>query len=388
MATNNSKFVVKNGLAVGSPSIEVINAQGEWIGATGTLHGATGPQGVQGASGVGGGGGGVSTNYFTYVTTTISQSGNPGTGRLLWNNSTQTSSTYINVNHITNDDVDVDLFLALIQRGNYLVIQDSNDSTNYQKWNVAQSVEIVSNSYVRIPVTLESSNGTGTSGFANGHTVILAIISQGLSGATGPQGATGEPGVPGWDGATGASGAVGNTGATGPTGASGVGGGLSPWTIITSNTTAVPGSQYLADTSSGTFTVTLPSSPNTGDQIAIADNANFSVNNLTVAGNGNTIADSITDLVVDLKGIVLTLVYNGVTWKLWTDLMSSPGASGATGAWDYTGDLMLLDGSEDLNSGTGTIDLNSDDFTLEGDLSGQSGSIDLNTGSGSIDLLT
>lgn len=51
MATNNNKFLVKNGLAVGS-SIDVINSDGQWIGATGSLHGATGPQGEQGASGI------------------------------------------------------------------------------------------------------------------------------------------------------------------------------------------------------------------------------------------------------------------------------------------------------------------------------------------------
>lgn len=47
MATNNNPFVAKNGLAVGS-SIDVIDSSGNWIGASGALHGATG---VQGASG-------------------------------------------------------------------------------------------------------------------------------------------------------------------------------------------------------------------------------------------------------------------------------------------------------------------------------------------------
>jgi hypothetical protein len=61
VATTNNKFLVKNGLAVGE-AIEVINSSGQWIGATGTLSGAsgigetgltgaTGVQGVQGASG-------------------------------------------------------------------------------------------------------------------------------------------------------------------------------------------------------------------------------------------------------------------------------------------------------------------------------------------------
>lgn len=51
MSTTNSKFVAKNGLAVGSSYIDVINTDGEWIGATGSLHGATGPAGATGTAG-------------------------------------------------------------------------------------------------------------------------------------------------------------------------------------------------------------------------------------------------------------------------------------------------------------------------------------------------
>ncbi|NDB60016.1 hypothetical protein EB001_16435, partial [bacterium] len=50
MATENNKFLVKNGLAVGS-SIDVINSSGEWVGASGTLQGATGVPGTNGATG-------------------------------------------------------------------------------------------------------------------------------------------------------------------------------------------------------------------------------------------------------------------------------------------------------------------------------------------------
>ena len=53
MATNNSKFVVKNGLSVGagaSGPIDVIDANGNWIGA----QLPQGASGVDGASGVAG----------------------------------------------------------------------------------------------------------------------------------------------------------------------------------------------------------------------------------------------------------------------------------------------------------------------------------------------
>ena len=52
MATNNSKFVVKNGLSVGGASgiVDVIDENGNWIGAQ-LPAGATGEAGATGATG-------------------------------------------------------------------------------------------------------------------------------------------------------------------------------------------------------------------------------------------------------------------------------------------------------------------------------------------------
>jgi hypothetical protein len=65
LATTNSKFLVKNGLAVAGSTgtIDVINTSGQWIGATGILSGATGAAGVQGATGLTG-----STGPLQYIT--------------------------------------------------------------------------------------------------------------------------------------------------------------------------------------------------------------------------------------------------------------------------------------------------------------------------------
>lgn len=208
MATNNQKFIVKNGLAVGSPSIDVINPSGEWIGATGTLHGATGPTGPQGASGI-----------------------------------------------------------------------------------------------------------SGASGYV------------GSDGATGPQG---------------------------PQGASGVGGGAaSSWTIVTSNTTASVGGLYLADTSAGTFTITLPASPSDGDIVTIGDAYDFEITNLTVARNGSYILDAAEDLTVNVQNVVLEFVYYVNSWKINYKYFIQD----LNPEFAPYGDLMLLSGTEDLASGTGSFDL-------------------------------
>jgi len=57
LATDNKKFIVKNGLAVGNGAtgpIDVITNEGVWVGATGTLQGATGLTGATGPAGIAG----------------------------------------------------------------------------------------------------------------------------------------------------------------------------------------------------------------------------------------------------------------------------------------------------------------------------------------------
>ena len=66
------------------------------------------------------------------------------------------------------------------------------------------------NNYVEVPVTLSSSGGTGTTGFANDAAVILVIVASGVQGVTGSQGATGAQGT------TGATGSQGTTGTISP----------------------------------------------------------------------------------------------------------------------------------------------------------------------------
>jgi hypothetical protein len=152
---------------------------------------------------------------------------------LLWNNATQISATQININHLNDDGVDIDIFLALIKTSDIIFVQDKNNSGNYQKWTVS-ATPTMQVDYIEIPVTLSTSAGTGTTNFANNHQIIVAIISTGIvgpTGATGPigaTGATGPQGVTGDAGATGATGPTGPIGATGSTGPSGIDGVTGP----------------------------------------------------------------------------------------------------------------------------------------------------------------
>jgi hypothetical protein len=112
--------------------------------------------------------------------------------------------------------------LALLSTNDILIIQDKTNSANYQKWEVSGAITIVANDYVQVPVTLITSAGTGSTGFSNNTAVILAIVSAGVIGPTGPIGATGPTGP------IGATGPTGPIGATGPTGPQGIQGDVGP----------------------------------------------------------------------------------------------------------------------------------------------------------------
>lgn len=98
-----------------------------------------------------------------------------------------------------------------------------------------------------------------------------------------------------------------------------------PWKVVTSAYTAIAGDKILANTTGGAFTVTLPATPTTGTYVSFADMSNWSVNNLTVARNGSTIESLAEDLVIDIKGIRVDLVYSGTTWEAFT--FASPSVS-------------------------------------------------------------
>jgi hypothetical protein len=123
---------------------------------------------------------------------------------------------------------------------------------------------------------------------------------------------------------------AGPRGATGATGATGA---VAPWTRITTTTTATTNSQYIADTSGGVFTLTLPATPSLGNVVIITDGANWATNNLTVARNGSTIEGGVNDYLIDIQGITVYFIFDGTTWQV----TATTGAVGATGATGLTG---------------------------------------------------
>ena len=93
-----------------------------------------------------------------------------------------------------------------------------------------------------------------------------------------------------------------------------IGGGTSWQAVKTSNYTASAGQGVFANTTSSSFTVTLPASPTLGDEVSIVDYAGtFDSNALTVGRNSSKIFGADEDLTVSTERAAFTLVFTDST---------------------------------------------------------------------------
>jgi hypothetical protein len=125
------------------------------------------------------------------------------------------------------------------------------------------------------------------------------------------------------------------------------------YTVVTANQTLSNSQNIAADTSSGSFTLSLPASPNAGDSIDIFDYANtFDTNPLTIARNGENIESLAEDLTANIEGAYFTLIYTGSTrgWQI----LPRYGVSGIEDVLSAEGDLLYRGASSETRLPIGT----------------------------------
>jgi hypothetical protein len=108
-----------------------------------------------------------------------------------------------------------------------------------------------------------------------------------------------------------------------------------PYTKVTSNTNALVNHGYIANTGAGSFTITLPASPQTGNYVIIADDNAFGTNPVYVARNGNPIVSTPADLTIDITGVSVTLVFDGGSWNVYTQVGATGGSGAGTEGQEY-----------------------------------------------------
>jgi hypothetical protein len=103
----------------------------------------------------------------------------------------------------------------------------------------------------------------------------------------------------------------------GPVGPVGSAGPVGPqaninYTVVSSSQAVSNRQLIAADTSAGSFTLTLPSNPEAGDAIDIFDYSDtFDTNPLTIGRNGKNIEGEAEDLVANVEGAYFTLIFTG-----------------------------------------------------------------------------
>ena len=92
------------------------------------------------------------------------------------------------------------------------------------------------------------------------------------------------------------------------------------YTSYNTNFTAVSAGRYAIDTTSASFTVTLPASPTTGDYIKLIDIGNWTDNSLFIDRNGSTIEGYAENFELDLGQSILELIFINSTWQIFTSI--------------------------------------------------------------------
>jgi hypothetical protein len=127
------------------------------------------------------------------------------------------------------------------------------------------------------------------------------------------------------------------------TSAAAAAGGISYTAVQTANYTAANNDGVQTNTTGGAFTVTLPSTPAVGNIVIVLDSLGvWGTNNLTIGRNGENIAGLAENLVCDINGATVTLVYTGATYG-W-NVSAQVGGNGGT--------VVTLTGTQTLTNKT------------------------------------
>jgi len=119
--------------------------------------------------------GGGQGNYFLYQNSTDITVPPSISGHIQYDNTVQENAGIIWINHITQDNVDIDFYLGQILINDIIYIQDKNNSTNWIKYTINNKVQIPNN-YTTLNVSFVDGEGTGKTTFGNNHPIFFTIF--------------------------------------------------------------------------------------------------------------------------------------------------------------------------------------------------------------------
>jgi len=98
----------------------------------------------------------------------------PANGRMQWETNPQvTSPNTITVSNITSDGLDLSTFLATVLSGSEFLIQDKDNSANFQKWVTTADAVQVTGGY-SFAADISVAEGLGVTGFPDNYSVLVS----------------------------------------------------------------------------------------------------------------------------------------------------------------------------------------------------------------------
>jgi hypothetical protein len=118
------------------------------------------------------------------------------------------------------------------------------------------------------------------------------------------------------------------------------------WSAISSDTNALPGHGYLINASDNDVTILFPSNPETGDTIGVSDAYNKAlVHTITIDRNGKNIEGIASDLIIDISGASVTLVFMDETrgWEIINEIGVSSSIRRTESSISYDPSILTTD---------------------------------------------
>ncbi len=120
------------------------------------------------------------SNFYLYKSHTNTPTPPPNAGFAYYNNAIQKNATTIYISHITEDNIDIEIFFHNLSTLNEVYIQQRTASENFIKYNITGTPTVVTGSHIAIPVAQVSFGGTGETSFGTNEPILVSFFTNSL----------------------------------------------------------------------------------------------------------------------------------------------------------------------------------------------------------------
>lgn len=120
------------------------------------------------------------SNFYLYKSHTNTPTPPPTGGFVYYNNAIQKNATIIYISHLTDDNIDIEIFFQNLSTLNEVYIQQKTVSENYIKYNITANPTVVTGSHIAIPVAQISFGGSGETSFGANEPILVSFFTNSL----------------------------------------------------------------------------------------------------------------------------------------------------------------------------------------------------------------